>query len=123
MEDSYKVRLKIGIWKHFSSMDFFMTDDQTVQIVITKLKPGADAQKFLELSEKMHSWLKNQDGFVSYELYSDETKYADRIVWKSRDDAEHVNHLFVASDIFKEMELLIDPDYMGFLGRKVTLNM
>ncbi len=89
------------------------------QIVMFQLEPDIDRQAFLQLTSKMHNWLKQQPGFKSYELFEGKKHWADKTVWASSDDAERGNRSFLASNIYKELETYITPDYYAFYGERV----
>lgn len=89
------------------------------QMVIFRLRPGVDAAAFIELSQAMHAWLQEQDGFCSYELYQGDAHWADRICWRDTDCATRGNHAFFETSIYQDMLQLVEPDYSAILGRRV----
>ena len=98
-----------------------MSDARVVQIVISKLKAGASRERFIELTKQMKEWFLAQDGFVSYEVYENDRDWADKIVWKDSDSAKRINTAFLESELFREMETLVEPDYRGFFGKRVDV--
>lgn len=99
-----------------------MSDNQeVVQIVLSKLKPAASLERFIELTKEMKRWLLGQEGFVAYEIYENERNLADKIVYENSNAAGRINHLFLKTKIAKEMLELVDPGYSGFMGVKVDI--
>jgi quinol monooxygenase YgiN len=95
--------------------------DSMIQIVISRLRKDADREAFLDLTRQMVEWLSSQPGFVGYELYESKEGWADRIEWASADAAMQGNRAFAATDIFRQMIEIVDPDYRSILGRIVDL--
>ena len=99
-----------------------MADDtQVVQIVLSRLKTSASRERFIELTKKMKEWLSAQEGFVSYEAYENDEHWADKIVWSDSESAKRINEAFLESEIYAEMGTLLDPDYRGFIGKKIEV--
>lgn len=96
-------------------------DEEVVQIVIASLKPGASTVQFVALTKQMKEWFLVRDGFVSYEFYRGGENIADKIVWKNAEYAQQINREFLTSDIFRQMEPLLDSNYSGFTGKRLEL--
>ncbi|MER5180268.1 hypothetical protein ABT009_18160 [Streptomyces sp. NPDC002896] len=99
-----------------------MSDGQpSVHIVISRLRPGASREGFLDVTRRMVNWLRLQPGFVGYELYEGEDNWADRLEWESTAYAEHGRQAFLATDIYAEMIQFVADDHRGIIGRSVPL--
>lgn len=99
-----------------------MSDNrEVVQIVISKLKPAASRERFIELTKEMKQWFLTQDGFIAYEVYENKHNWADKIVYENNDAADRINHLFMKTKIAKEMLELVEPDFSGFIGTNVDV--
>jgi quinol monooxygenase YgiN len=92
-----------------------------MQIVISRLRDGADRDAFLALTREMVAWLSTQPGFVSYELYEGKEGWADRIEWASTGAAVEGNQAFATTDVFHKMMTIVDSDHRGLIGRRVDL--
>lgn len=91
-----------------------------VQIVNFKLRPDTSCAAFLELTEQMIAWLKNQDGFVAYELYKGADCWLDRIAWKSAKHAQDGLSEFLSTEIAQLMLPLVESDYNSFFGEAIV---
>lgn len=99
-----------------------MPDGQpSVHIVISRLRPGAGREEFLDVTRRMVNWLRLQPGFVGYELYEGEETWADRLEWESTVCAEQGRQAFLATDIYAEMIQFVSDDHRGIIGRSVPL--
>ena len=94
---------------------------ETVQIVISNLKPDANREHFLGLTNEMKKWFLTQDGFISYEVFENNHQWADKIVYKNNESAERINQLFMKTDIAKEMLNYVEPGYSVFMGKSVAV--
>lgn len=97
------------------------SDLQVVQVVIFKLRPDANRERFIELTKQMKAWFLTQDGYVSYEIYDNHPNWADKLVWRDIERAERIKKAFHDSAIFKELEKLLEQDYRGFLGEEIVV--
>jgi quinol monooxygenase YgiN len=94
-----------------------------IQIVLSRLRRSEDRDTFLELTRQMVAWLSAQPGFVHYELYESKDGWADRIEWASIATAAEGNRAFAATEIFRRLMEIVDPDYRGIVGRVVDLSL
>lgn len=90
------------------------------QIVKFKLKPESSRELFLKLTEEMISWLKEQDGFVAYELYQGSDCWSDRIVWHTEQQARVGRQIFLSTNIVKQMLDLVENDFSSFFGEVIS---
>lgn len=90
------------------------------QIVTFRLKPGCSREMFLELSEQMAAWLKDQAGFVAYELYEGAEGWADRIVWETAASAREGRAGFRRTTLAQKIMHCVENDYSSFLGNAVV---
>ncbi len=93
----------------------------TTQIVISKLTLIENRDRFIELTREMVAWLKRQPGFLEYTLYENGVNMSDSLVYESEEAANKINEDFRNTDICKSFLTLVDPDYRGFFGKKVSL--
>jgi len=94
----------------------------TTQIVISKLKRIDDKDLFMDLTKRMVNWLNRQPGFISYSIYQNGRNLSDTLEFESDLDAKRINEAFTETEIFLKMHDLIEPDYHGFFGEKVSLS-
>ncbi|MDH5694885.1 MAG: hypothetical protein OEZ47_17445 [Gammaproteobacteria bacterium] len=92
-----------------------------IQLVISSLKPGASYERFVELTKEMYEWLQLQNGFVSYEVYENHPKWADKLVYENIECAERINQDFLTTEIAKEMLDMVEPAYKIFTGKSLSL--
>lgn len=97
------------------------SNEEVIQIIISKLIASSKRDRFVELTEQMKNWFLTQDGFVSYEAYENDLNLADKIVYKNNESAKRTNKLFMETEIAKEMLTLIEPNYSGFMGTNIEL--
>ena len=97
------------------------SNEEVVQIVISKLITESKRERFVELTSQMKNWFLAQGGFISYEAYENGLNLADKIVYKDNESAERINKLFMETDIAKEMLTLVEPDYSSFMGTHIGL--
>ncbi len=90
-----------------------------VQIVTSKLKEHTSRDHFLRLTAQMYSWLREQPGFVGYELYEGADAWTDRLVWDNQECATKGEQNFLATDIAKQFLELVEPDYQSFFGQAI----
>ena len=90
------------------------------QIVVFKLKQDSSRELFLEYTKQMISWLQQQSGFVSYELYAGLDNWSDRIAWDNEEFALDGLKKFRETDIARKLIHLIDKDYNCFFGKLIT---
>ena len=86
------------------------------QIVQFQLKDNCSRETFLTLAEEMVGWLRQQPGFVAYELYEGTESWTDRIAWDSKASAESGLNAFLATDVARKMLPLVESGYSSFLG-------
>ena len=94
----------------------------TSQIVISKLKRIEDKELFMDLTEKMISWLNRQPGFISYSIYQNGRNLSDILEFESDLDAKRINEAFTETEVCLKMHDLVESDYYGFFGEKVSLS-
>jgi hypothetical protein len=92
-----------------------------VQIVVSRLQPGASRETFLGLMRRALDWLAVQPGFINYELYEIASGWAGRFEWATLEDAQNGGELFASTDIFATLKKLVEPDCRRILGRTVRL--
>ena len=90
-----------------------------VRLMISRLRPGVSRNELLALARSQRGWLKAQPGFVSYELYTDEATWVDRVVWRSMGEAEAAGRAFAQTEMAWELGELVQPEQQAFLGRRI----
>jgi quinol monooxygenase YgiN len=90
------------------------------QIVTFRLKPGCSRETFLALTEQMATWLKDQAGFVAYELYEGVECWTDRIVWASEASAREGLDRFRATAMAPKLMQCVENDFSSFFGNAVV---
>jgi heme-degrading monooxygenase HmoA len=90
-----------------------------VELVVSRVRPGASHEDCLELARHMRSFLKLQPGFVSHELYVAENMWAHRVVWRSFEEASKAQRALSETEMAWEMSELVQPDQQTFLGRRI----
>jgi antibiotic biosynthesis monooxygenase (ABM) superfamily enzyme len=62
--------------------------DGQFEIVIYRLKPDADRDRFMEISHQATDWLRQRPGYLGRELLEDESgQWVDLVRWATMDDA------------------------------------
>ena len=97
------------------------SNQEVIQIIISKLISSSKRDRFVELTKQMKSWLLTQNGFVSYEAYENDLNLADKIVYINNESAKRMNKLFMETEIAKEMLTLVEPNHSGFMGTNINV--
>lgn len=90
-----------------------------VQIVHFKLKPEASAQQFLAYTSEMVDWLRQQEGFLGYELCEGTDSWSDRLVWENKKFAESGSRRFLDTKLAQDLTALVKDGYTAFFGSPV----
>ena len=62
--------------------------DGQFEIVIYRLKPDVDRNRFLEISTQATDWLRTRPGYLGRELLEDDNgQWVDSVRWATMDDA------------------------------------
>ncbi|MGC4095200.1 MAG: hypothetical protein QM756_46225 [Polyangiaceae bacterium] len=84
------------------------------------MRSGARAADYLELARSLRTWLGDQPGFVSCELYVGEpATFAHRVVWRTFEDAQKSARALAETEIGWGMSELVQPDPQSFFGRRI----
>ena len=93
-----------------------MTQRPVLEVVLFKLKPGADAAAFLAASEAVMPDLRTMRGFIRRELFKDaEGRWMDTVHWHSLDDAQRAAEVFLSLSCAQTLIGLIDETSMTML--------
>ena len=90
-----------------------------VQVVKFALKPGASSQHFLALTEEMLAWLKQQEGFLGYELYEENGVWLDRVVWQNKTAGEAGLRNFLTTPLAAKIIEFVEDEPQVFFGKPV----
>lgn len=90
-----------------------------IQLVTFRLKPDTSRETFLELTSHMLDWLRQQPGFVAYELYEGADGWCDRISWNCEKDAREALNTFISTPLACQMIPLVQDGYTSFFGEAV----
>ncbi len=75
---------------------------------------------FLDLMEQMITWLKNQDGFVAYELYEGQIAGWTELHGKNVKQAQDGLSEFLSTEIAQQILPLVERDYSSFFGEAIA---
>ena len=93
-----------------------MTQPPILEVVLFKLKPGADEAAFVAASEAVMPDLQRMRGFIGRELFKDaEGRWLDTVHWQSLDDAHHAAEVFLTLSCAQTLMALIDETSMTML--------
>jgi Antibiotic biosynthesis monooxygenase len=93
-----------------------MAQPPVLEVVLFKLKPGADEAAFLAASEAVMPDLRAMRGFIRRELFKDtEGHWMDTVHWHSLDDAHHAAEAFLSLSCAQTLIALIDEPSMTML--------
>jgi quinol monooxygenase YgiN len=98
-----------------------VTDCQ-YEIVLYRLKPDTNRDRFLAISAQATAWLQQQPGYLGRELLADDGQWVDLVQWASMDDALAAANAFMDVPEAAAFMALVDPDSVRMLhpGRIVT---
>jgi hypothetical protein len=93
-----------------------MTQPPVLEVVLFKLKPGAEEADFLAASEAVMPDLRAMRGFMGRELFKDaDGRYLDTVHWHSLDDAHRAAQVFLTLSCAQTLIALIDELSMTML--------
>jgi hypothetical protein len=93
-----------------------MTQRPVLEVVLFKLKPGADEAAFLAASEAVMPDLRTMRGFMGRELFKDaDGHWLDTVHWQSLDDAHRAAEVFLTLSCAQTLMALIDETSMTML--------
>jgi hypothetical protein len=93
-----------------------MTQRPVLEVVLFKLKPGADEAAFMAASEAVMPDLRAMRGFIRRELLKDaDGRWMDTIHWHSLDDAQRAAEVFLTLSCAQTLIALIDEPSMTML--------
>ena len=93
-----------------------MTQPPVLEVVLFKLKPGADEAAFLAACEAVMPDLRVMRGFIRRELFKDsDGRWMDTVHWQSLDDAHRAAEAFLNLPCAQTLIALIDEPSMTML--------
>jgi hypothetical protein len=93
-----------------------MTQRPVLEVVLFKLKPGADEAAFLAASEAVMPDLRTMHGFIRRELLKDaDGRWMDTVHWHNLDDAHRAAEVFLSLSCAQTLVALIDETSMTML--------
>src|SRR5262245_25160089 len=93
-----------------------MTQPPVLEVVLFKLKPGADEAAFLAASEAVMPNPRTMRGFIRRELFKDaDSRWMDTVHWHSLDDAYRAAEAFLSLPCAQTLMALIDEPSMTML--------
>ncbi len=91
-----------------------MTDGQ-YEIVLYRLKPDTNRDRFLAISAQATVWLQQQPGYLGRELLEDDGQWIDVVRWASRDDALSAASAFADVPEAAVFMAVVEPDSVRML--------
>jgi hypothetical protein len=93
-----------------------MTQPAVLEVVLFKLKPGADEVAFLAACEAVMPDLRTMRGFMGRALFKDaEGRWMDTVHWHSLDDAQRAAEAFLSLPCAQTLIALIEEPSMTML--------
>ena len=93
-----------------------MPQRPVLEVVLFKLKPGADDAAFLAASEAVMPDLRAMRGFIRRELFKDtDGRWMDTVHWQSLDDAHRAAEAFLGLPCAQTLIALIDEPSITML--------
>jgi hypothetical protein len=93
-----------------------MTQPPVLEVVLFKLKPGAEEAAFLAASEAVMPDLRAMRGFIRREVFKDaDGRWMDTVHWQSLDDAHRAAEVFLGLPCAQTLIALIDEPSMTML--------
>lgn len=93
-----------------------MTQLPILEVVLFKLRPGADEAAFLAASEAVMPDLRAMRGFIRREVFKDvDGRWMDTVHWQSLGDAHRAAEVFLGLPCAQTLIALIDEPSMTML--------
>jgi len=93
-----------------------MPQPSVLEVVLFKLKPGADDAAFVAASEAVMPDLRAMRGFIRREVFKDaDGRWMDTVHWHSLDDAHRAAEAFLGLPCAQTLMALIDEPSMIML--------
>ena len=93
-----------------------MTQRPVLEVVLFKLKPGADDAAFVAASEAVMPDLRAMRGFIRREVFKDaDGRWMDTVHWQNLDDAHRAAEAFLGLPCAQTLIALIDEPSMTML--------
>lgn len=81
------------------------------EIVLYRLKPDVERERFLEISQRATDWLRQRSGYIGRELLEDESGlWIDLVRWKSTEDALAAAEAFAQTPDAADFMEAVEPE-------------
>lgn len=90
-------------------------NDGQYEIVLYRLKPDADRDRFLATSAQATEWLRQCDGYLGRELLEDQGQWVDIVRWASLDDALAAGEAFIQTPVASDFMSAVEPESVQML--------
>jgi antibiotic biosynthesis monooxygenase (ABM) superfamily enzyme len=86
--------------------------DKVLELVMFKLAPGAQRERFMEASDAVSRWVSGQPGFISRELSHDAEgdRWIDVVWWRSLEEAQAAAERAMSSEDCAPMIAMTDME-------------
>ena len=81
---------------------------KVTQIIVRRLRPGADRRQYLALTRRMLAWLSHQPGFLDHRRYEGEAGWIEQVDWVSADAARKASQAFCETEMWPAMAAISD---------------
>jgi antibiotic biosynthesis monooxygenase (ABM) superfamily enzyme len=86
------------------------------EIVIYRLKPDVDRNRFLEISTRATEWLRRRPGYLGRELLEDDSgQWVDLVRWATMDDALAAANAFMEVPEAAAFMDVVEPESITML--------
>jgi antibiotic biosynthesis monooxygenase (ABM) superfamily enzyme len=90
--------------------------DGQFEIVIYRLKPDVDRNRFLEISTRATEWLRRRPGYLGRELLEDDSgQWVDLVRWATMDDALAAANAFMEVPEAAAFMDVVEPESITML--------
>lgn len=81
---------------------------KVTQILVRRLRPGADRRHYLALNRRMIAWLSHQPGFLDHRRYESDAGWIDQVDWASADAARNARQAFFETEMWPALAAICD---------------
>jgi hypothetical protein len=97
-------------------------NDGQFEIVMYRLKPDMDRDRFMTISEQATTWLRTCPGYLGRELLEDDGQWVDLVRWATMEDALAAADAFAAAPEAATFMDAVEPDSIQMLHpRRIVL--
>ncbi len=91
-----------------------MATSHVVELVVFKLKDGADVDAFQQAADSVNSFLDSAPGFIKRELLRDDERWVDIVHWESVAQAQAAAESIMGNEAGQHFGSFIDDSDMLF---------